>query len=78
MSNATVVKIVPAPQGGGNGAKDYLEHPDTPARTAAVAATREQLQGQSRHVVQETLMPYDELLPERLRGRNERIDEPFK
>jgi hypothetical protein len=27
--------------------------------------------------VQEALMPYDAMLPERFRGRNERIDEPI-
>jgi hypothetical protein len=27
--------------------------------------------------VQHSLMPYDELLPHALRGRNERIDEPL-
>jgi fumarate reductase flavoprotein subunit len=27
--------------------------------------------------VQEALMPYHDLLPPRLRGRNERIDEPL-
>ena len=34
--------------------------------------------GAPRFAVQEALMPYDALLPERLRGRNERIDEPFR
>ena len=33
--------------------------------------------GASRFAVQEALMPYDTLLPERFRGRNERIDEPL-
>jgi fumarate reductase flavoprotein subunit len=72
------VKAMELPPGWrGYGAKDYLEHPDTPARAAAVATTREQLKGQSRHAVQQALMPYQHLLPEGLRGRNQRVDEPL-
>jgi fumarate reductase flavoprotein subunit len=62
----------------GYGAKDYLDHPETPARTAEVAALRERMESDSRFEVQEALMPYRNLLPEKLQGRNERIDEPFK
>ena len=36
---------------------------------------REQLKDADRHAVQAALMPYEHLLPERFRGRNERIDE---
>jgi fumarate reductase flavoprotein subunit len=59
----------------GYGAKDYVDHPDTPERAAEVAALRERMKAEPRFEVQRALMPYDELLPERLRGRNERIDE---
>jgi fumarate reductase flavoprotein subunit len=61
----------------GYGARDYIDHPDTAARSAEVAAIRERMQDASRHDVQQALMPYEALLPERLRGRNERIDEPL-
>jgi len=61
----------------GYGAKDYVDHPDTAARTAAVAALRERLKEAPRFEVQRALMPYEELLPRALRGRNERIDEPL-
>ena len=61
----------------GYGAKDYVDHPATAARAEQVAATRERLAGGSRHELQHALMPYDELLPASLRGRNERIDEPL-
>ena len=61
----------------GYGAKDYVDHPATAARAEQVAATRERLAGSSRHELQHALMPYDELLPASLRGRNERIDEPL-
>ena len=59
----------------GYGAKNYVDHPDTPRRAAEVAGMREQLKDQDRHAVQAAIMPYEHLLPERFRGRNERIDE---
>ena len=62
----------------GYGAKDHLEHPDTAARAAEVAATRERLADAPRFDVQHALMPYDAMLPVALRGRNERIDERFE
>ena len=61
----------------GYGAKDYVDHPDTTTRAAAVAALRDSLADAPRFEVQQALMPYDKLLPEALRGRNERIDEPL-
>ena len=61
----------------GYGAKDYVDHPDTAARAAEVAALRERLKDAPRFEVQRALMPYDDLLPQALRGRNERIDEPL-
>ena len=74
------VKVMELPPGWrGYGAKDYIDHPDTPARAAEVAALRERLGGNApRFAVQQALMPYDALLPAGLRGRNERIDEPFE
>ncbi len=72
------VKSMELPPGWrGYGAKDYIDHPDTAGRTAEVTALRERMTGQSRFAVQQALMPYDELLPPVLRGRNERIDEPL-
>jgi fumarate reductase flavoprotein subunit len=62
----------------GYGAKDYIEHPDTPARQAEVEAVRARLTGRGRLEVQRTLMPYEQLLPGHLRGPNERIDERFE
>jgi fumarate reductase flavoprotein subunit len=61
----------------GYGAKDYIDHPDTPVRAAEVAALRERLAGADRFAVQQALMPYEHLLPAALRGRNERLDERF-
>ncbi len=72
------VKTMELPPGWrGYGAKDYTDHPDTPKRAEEVAALREHLKNEPRFAVQQALMPYDELLPSSLRGRNERIDEPL-
>jgi fumarate reductase flavoprotein subunit len=62
----------------GYGAKDYVEHVDTPRRSAEVQTVRTRLEGAERHTIQHALMPYEHLLPARFRGRNERIDEPFE
>jgi fumarate reductase flavoprotein subunit len=59
----------------GYGAKDYVDHPDTAARQAEVEAARQKVS--DRFALQNLLLPYEHLLPERLRGRNERIDEPL-
>ncbi len=59
----------------GYGARDYIDHPDTAARLAEVEAARQKLG--DRFELQQALMPYAHLLPARLRGRNERIDEPL-
>jgi fumarate reductase flavoprotein subunit len=61
----------------GYGAKDHVDHLDTPVRAAEVAALRERLAEVPRFDLQQALMPYDHLLPTALRGRNERIDEPL-
>jgi fumarate reductase flavoprotein subunit len=61
----------------GYGARDYIDHPDTPARQQQVDAIRAERERSGRFAVQEALMPYEHLLPPRFRGRNERIDERF-
>ena len=61
----------------GYGAKDYVDHPDTPKRAAEVEALKQKMAGAPRFEVQQALMPYESMLPERFRGRNERIDEPL-
>jgi len=62
----------------GYGAKDYVDHPHTPQRAAEVEALKQKMTAAPRFAVQEALMPYTSLLPERYRGRNERIDEPLE
>jgi succinate dehydrogenase flavoprotein subunit len=72
------VKTMELPPGWrGYGNRDYIDHPDTPARQKEVEATRTKLASSDRFAVQGALMPYEELLPARFRGRNERIDERF-
>jgi fumarate reductase flavoprotein subunit len=61
----------------GYGAKDYIDHPDTAARLAEIEAIKAQFAGTDRYRLQAALMPFEHLLPARLRGRNERIDERF-
>jgi fumarate reductase flavoprotein subunit len=62
----------------GYGAKDYIDHPDTAKRLAEVEAIKAARTGSDRFAMQDALMPYEALLPERFRGRNERIDEPLE
>jgi len=72
------VKAMELPPGWrGYGAKDYIDHPDTAPRAAEVEARKAELSAAGRHAVQAALMPYEHLLPARLRGLNERLDEPL-
>ena len=59
----------------GYGAKDYIDHPDSPKRTAEVEQVRNEMAGADRFAVQQALMPWEGMLPPRLRGRNERVGE---
>jgi succinate dehydrogenase/fumarate reductase flavoprotein subunit len=61
----------------GYGARDYIDHPDTPKRQKQVETLKTELAPAGRFAVQQALMPYEYLLPPRFRGRNERIDERF-
>ncbi len=59
----------------GYGAKNYIDHPDTPLRMAEIEKLKAGLDAADRYAVQTALMPYAQLLPQRFHGRNERIDE---
>jgi fumarate reductase flavoprotein subunit len=61
----------------GYGARDHIEHPDTARRQAQVDALRERYGEVDRSAVQAALMPFEDRLPGRYRGPNERIDEPL-
>ena len=70
-----VMKMELPPGWRGYGAKDYIDHPDTAKRVAEIEALKNQLNGADRFKLQEMTMPYEHLVPERFRGKNERIDE---
>jgi fumarate reductase flavoprotein subunit len=59
----------------GYGARDYLEHPQTAERSAAVEKLRREMMGAPRDEIQRALMPYESLLPPRYRGGNQRIED---
>ena len=59
----------------GYGARDYIDHPDTAGRQAEIEALNAKL-GDDRFARQAAVMPFEQMLPSRLRGRNARIDEP--
>lgn len=70
------VKTMELPPGWrGYGAKDYIDHPDTAARAGEIEELKKRLNDADRFTIQQKLMPYEDLLPERFRGKNERIDE---
>jgi fumarate reductase flavoprotein subunit len=70
-----VMKMELPPGWRGYGAKDHIDHPDTARRVAEIEALKQQRDGADRFALQKMLMPYEHLLPECFRGRNERIDE---
>ncbi|MDD3328520.1 MAG: fumarate reductase flavoprotein subunit [Zoogloea sp.] len=57
----------------GYGAKDAIEHPATEARAAEIAAIRAAFGHADRYILQQALMPFEHLVPEPFRGRNERL-----
>ena len=57
----------------GYGARDYIEHPDTAQRQAQIDTLQAGAAQADRFARQEALMPFLHLLPEHLRGRNERL-----
>ena len=73
-----IMKMELPPGWRGYGAKNYIDHPDTPRRQQEVDAIRNQMEGQDRFAVQEALMPFSDKLPASLTGRNERLDEPLE
>ncbi|MBE9539413.1 MAG: fumarate reductase flavoprotein subunit, partial [Proteobacteria bacterium] len=58
----------------GYGNKDHIEHPDTARRSAQIDAITAQHKDGDRYAIQSDLLPFEQLLPEQYRGRNERLD----
>jgi fumarate reductase flavoprotein subunit len=77
--NLDISKMELPPGWRGYGAKNYIDNPETPIRQKQVDEIRAKMeaQGADRFAIQNALMPYQDLLPEDLRGKNERIDEPL-
>lgn len=70
------VKAMELPPGfRGYGERNIIDHPDTEARQAEVDAAGGQTP--DRYAIQESLMPFRHLLPEKYRNRNERLHEPL-
>lgn len=60
----------------GYGTKGGIDHPDAAKRQAEVDGLKDQASAnQDRFTRQKILMPYEHLLPENLRGKNERLHE---
>lgn len=71
------VRTMELPPGSrGYGQASHAEHPETEARRAEIKAIREEHVQADRFELQQRLMPFEHLLPERYRGRNERLEEP--
>ena len=64
----------------GYGAKNYIENPESAKRQAEIDEIRAKMEaeGADRFAIQDRIMPFHHLLPKRLQGRNERIDEPLQ
>ncbi|HEY6131332.1 MAG TPA: fumarate reductase flavoprotein subunit [Halioglobus sp.] len=59
----------------GYGARDYIDHPDTARRQQEINALLLTISHEDRISRQEALMPFRHLLPQHLRGRNQRLGE---
>jgi fumarate reductase flavoprotein subunit len=59
----------------GYGAKDHIDHPQTPLRETEIESITGGNTNADRFELQQALMPYKECLPPRLRGRNARLGE---
>lgn len=57
----------------GYGEKDFIEHPDAASRQTEIEQLKQKMQDADRYKIQKALMDYEELLPARYRGRNERL-----
>ena len=57
----------------GYGARDYIDNPQTELRQQQIEALQATLEGADREERQAALMPFKQLLPEHLRGPNQRL-----
>jgi len=61
----------------GYGASNHIPHPDSEKRAAEIESTLAEREGADRFARQSLLLPFEHLLPEPFRGRNERPGEPL-
>ena len=57
----------------GYGTKDFIEHPDAASRLTEIERIKQNMPDADRYEIQSALMTYEELLPARYRGRNQRL-----
>jgi len=58
----------------GYGTRNHIDHPDSPARHAEIEKILQAVDADDRHARQRALMPFDHLLPEKYRPRNQRLE----
>ncbi len=58
----------------GYGARNHIDHPDSPARQAEIEKILVGVDPDDRHARQQALMPFVHLLPEKYRPRNQRLE----
>jgi fumarate reductase flavoprotein subunit len=71
-----IMKMEMPPGFRGYGNDNTLHHPDTERRLAEVEQITASMPNADRHEIQEALLKYD--LPERLKGKNERVGVGYK
>jgi fumarate reductase flavoprotein subunit len=68
-----IMRMELPPSWRGYGARDYIDHPDTALRQRGIDTVLASMGDADRYIRQEALMPFKHLLPEHLRGRNQRL-----
>ena len=72
----SIMKMELPPGWRGYGSKNHIDHPDTSLRSEEVTKiTAQHAERGDRFSVQKALLPFEHLLPDRYRGRNERLGE---
>jgi fumarate reductase flavoprotein subunit len=71
-----VMKMEVPPGSRGYGKSEMIEHPDTARRNAEIEEIKKANPNADRHEIQKAVMPYE--LPEKYRGKNERIGVGYK
>jgi fumarate reductase flavoprotein subunit len=70
-----VMKMELPPGWRGYGAKNHIDHPDTPTRLEEIEKIKASLGDADRYQIQEAIMKFSDLLPKKYQGKNERLME---